>query len=1165
MFGGECMSLQIVTGRAGAGKTTSLIKEVVNHENPVIYIVPEQMTFQMENTLLKTANLVGMMNIQVFSFNRLAWKVMQETGGLARIFLSKSGIEMILRKAVLTEQTNLKIFQRAAMQKGFYGEISALFKELKQSEITVEEFTQFSSDINKSTADKLHDIRLLFNRYESMLEGKYMESEDYLRLLLHSVSKSTYIQHATVVIDGFDTFTEQELSVIGALAEHAAEVKLAMTLPDEFTCKNLDEYNLFQLGKNYLERIMEMAKQSQVDVLPSVYLNGNKRANNKVIQALESLFAEENGRRNNDRYLGEIRGLHVHQANNRRAEAEGIARQIRELVASKQYKYKDIAILTRGAEQYEMLFNRAFKSNEIPYFFDKKRTMADHPFIEFIRSSLEAIQQNWRYENIFQAIRTEFFFDLNEKTYVSRNQADLLENYCIENGIKAKWRWQKKGDWIYQKIKGLTIELAPQTDEELKIQTTINNLRRRIQEPLERLEKAFSKAQTGTDYGTALYAYFEHVNAAKRLELWREQAEKNNLLELAHEHEQAWTAVVGMLDEFVEILGNEKIDFNTFLEVMMTGLDALEFSLLPPTLDQVIVADMDVAKLLRIKVLFVAGLNDGVFPLRKQENGILSEDDRATIAQQGVSIRSGITNHLIEEEQLAYHLFTTASDQLYLSYPAASDDGKLLMESNYLRKIKAYFTNLSEETYLNDPSLLPINEQSKYIRAKESTLSQLTAQLQLYKRGYSVASVWWDAYNYFMENKDWNKLTNQVLGSLFYTNRAKPISTETAAQLFGENIFASVSRMEKFFSCEFQHFAQYGLKLEERAEFKLQAVDMGEVFHSAMEWISNEIERRNQEWGSLTEKECQEVAKAAIHFLAPKIQHEILLSSKRMVYIQYKLEQIIARATHVLNMQAKISAFRPLGLEVDFGIKGELPPMQIQLGKNRELLLQGRVDRIDVAEEEARSFLRIIDYKSSSHDLRLTEVYYGLALQMLTYLDIVVQNAQKLIGKHAEPAGVLYFHMHNQPVQSDQELTDEMIQEELQKNFRMKGLLLDDPVVISLMDKTLAPGKQSSIIPADLKRDGSMSARSKTASKAEFDRMRQFVRNKYREAGNKMMKGSVSINPYHLQDKTPCQFCAFRSVCQFDPSLDSNTYRYLQNESAEQIIQKMKAEEEDER
>ncbi|EAH0810604.1 helicase-exonuclease AddAB subunit AddB, partial [Listeria monocytogenes] len=495
--------------------------------------------------------------------------------------------------------------------------------------------------------------------------------------------------------------------------------------------------------------------------------------------------------------------------------------------------------------------------------------------------------------------------------------------------------------------------------------------------------------------------------------------------------------------------------------------------------------------------------------------------------------------------------------KLFLSYPAADEEGKVLSESNYLRKIKGQFNELNESVYLTDPSLLSDAEQSSYIRSKQATLGLLTSQLQMYKRGYTLSSVWWDAYNSYFENEKESIMAKQVLSSLYYENKTKPLQETTAKNLFGETIHASVSRMEKFFSCEFQHYAQYGLKLEERGHFQLQAVDMGEIFHGAMEWISAELKRNNLDWGNLTEEECKQMAKLAMTFLAPKIQHEILLSSKRMEYIQYKLLQIITRATTVLNEQAKSSAFRPVGLEVDFGLKGDIPPLKIPLQSDSELLLQGRIDRIDMAEQDDRTFLRIIDYKSSSHDLALTEVYYGLALQMLTYLDIVVTNAQKMIGKTAEPAGVLYFHMHNQYVQAEKELSDEAIAKELQKSSKMKGLILSDPVAVSLMDTTLEKGKASTIIPAEIKQNGELSARSRTATRAEFDKMRQFVRHKYQEAGNKILDGAVSINPYKLKERTPCQFCSFRSFCGFDPSLTSNQYRHLANEKAETILTKM--------
>lgn len=1156
MFGGEGMTLQIIAGRSGTGKTTYLMNEVgekiKQNSKTYIFIVPDQMTFQMETNFLNKENLAGMMGTQIFSFSRLAWKILQETGGLSKTFLSKTGIEMVIRKAALDQKEKLKVFSRATSRKGFYSELANLFKEMKQEEVSITDLEESAKMLPTSVNNKVHDISLIYQKYEELLAGKFLENEDYLKLLADKIAESDYLNQTEIIIDGFNSFSKQELTVIEKLMQKCDKLTISLTLNVPEIERGLEEFSMFRASTEAYYSLLETAKLNNIPVEEIKLLLENKRAKTPSLEFLANVW----GQNKFASFQGEITNLNIHQANNKRAEIEGIAREIRELT-SNGYRYKDIAILTRNLGDYDVLCETVMEDYNIPIFIDKKRTMAKHPFIEFIRSSLDAIQFNWKYEPIFQAVKTEFFFDSTEDAADMRRKSDILENYVLENGIQNKWKWEKKGDWIYRKIRGLSINVLPQTDEELNIQNMINEMKNRIVIPLSTLEINLAKAKTGIELALALYHYLEQVQAAEHLEAWRRTAEENGYLELAREHEQAWTSITALLDEFVEVLGEESLELSNFMEIIITGLDALEFSLLPPSLDQVILSDMENAKLLDMKVIFAIGMNDGVMPLRQKDKGILSDQDRESLREQNSNLKPSAKNNIGEEDLIAYKIVSLPSDKLFLSYPVADEEGKVLSESNYLRKIKGQFKNLNEEIYLTDPSLLSDQEQSRYIRSKRAALGLLTSQLQMYKRGYPLSNVWWDAYNSYFDDKKESKNAKQVLSSLYYENKTEALQEATAKGLFGEDIHASVSRMEKFFSCEFQHFAQYGLKLEERAHFQLQAVDMGEIFHAAMEWISEELKRNNLDWGNLTVEECKELAKLAMKFLAPKIQHEILLSSKRMEYIQYKLLQIITRATTVLNEQAKSSAFRPVGLEVDFGLKGDIPPLKIPLQSNRELLLQGRIDRIDVAEEDNRTFLRIIDYKSSSHDLALTEVYYGLALQMLTYLDIVVTNAQKMIGKSAEPAGVLYFHMHNQFVQAEKELTEEELAKEIQKASKMKGLILSDPVAVSLMDTTLENGKSSTIIPAEIKQNGELSARSRTASKSDFDKMRQFVRNKYQEAGNKIIDGAVSINPYKLKERTPCQFCGFRSFCSFDPSLTSNQYRHLTNEKAETILTKM--------
>ncbi len=1160
MFGGEAMSLQFISGRAGSGKTTFLIEQLKKRmlENPSenqILIVPDQMTYQMERFLFKQTGFKGMMNIQVYSFSRVAWRVLQETGGLSRVFLTHSGMEMLVRQVVQEEAGELRLFGKASSKRGFYKELTSLFQELKQYEVELAELKQQSEEANDfAMREKLADISLIYERYQEKLFGKFLENEDYLRLLNEKMDKSPYAQNASIYFDGFDSFSKQEISVISKFMEVANQVQITLTTSKEAVAGQLNDFDMFELTRESLLQIREAANNLGIHEKSLVFLNTNKRLQHPDLTHLEATW----GQSRSAKYEGEISGIRLHQANNRHSELEGIAREVKRLVREENYHFSDCAILVRNMADYEETISSVFRAHKLPYFWDKKRSMAKHPLIEFIRSSLDALKLNWQYETLFQTVRTEFFFPIEKDISIYRKKVDLFENYLLENGIFNRGRFMKSDKWTYRRIRGLETNVQTQTDAELEIEEQINEVRNLIQIPLLFLEDKLHSAKTGKEYAESLFAYLEKLNVAERIELWRARADEEGLLELSREHEQAWHAVINLLDEFVELLGDTVISLDDFIEIIQTGLESMEFSLLPPSLDQFVVTDMEHARLLEEKIVFAIGLNDGVFPKKVGDKGIISDEERETMTNDGIALKPRSYQSLIQEEFIAYRVFTAASDRLYLSYPIADSEGKLLSASNYVRKIKTVFPTLNEELYLSDPSLLSEKEQMEYIAGEMDALGFLTAQLQMYKQGYKIAPIWWDVYNIFIKSK--NKLALQVLASLNYHNDTTRLTEETATELFGDKIHASVSRMEKFFSCEFQHFAQYGLKLEERKTYQLQAVDMGEIFHGAMEWISAQLKERGIDWGALSENDCLTLANQAMTYLAPKLQHEILLSTKRMAYIQYKLLHIILRATNVLNEQAKQSTFRPLGLEVDFGIGKSIPAMKIPLKGERELFLQGRIDRIDYASAEERNYLRIIDYKSSARDLQLPEIYYGLALQMLTYLDIVVTNAKKLVGNDADPAGVLYFHMHNKLVSADSPLDDEILEKELQKSFKMKGIVLGDPLAVTLMDNSIKDGGASLIVPAEIKKDNTLSARSKTASKEDFDSMRHFVRHKYQEAGNKILDGEVTINPYHLKETTPCNFCPFRSVCQFDPGSQSDKYRYLASEKPEVIIQKMREE-----
>ncbi len=1156
------MSVRIVLGRSGSGKTELCLQEIRERltsdptGDPIIYLVPEQMSFLSEYRLATTPGLGGMIRAQVYSFPRLAWRILQETGGFTRYHLTSVGTSMMIRKIIEDKKDQLKIFQRTADKNGFVQQLEQMLIEFKRYAVKPEDLLakQGENSGEQALTEKLHDLELVYRQFEDELFGKYLDSEDYFQLLAEKVPSSDYLKNAEIYIDGFYSFTPLELLIIEQLIKSAKRVTISLPLHQSFKQKGPTELDLFRLTGETYRSLSEMIQVNRFQQEDDVLLTSQHRWNHESLKHLEAEFDSRPTRK----FTGDT-AIHIAEAANRRAEVEGVARKIRSLAREQGFRYRDMAILMRNENDYRDILETVFTDYSIPYFVDQKRTMLNHPLIELIRSSLETILGNWRYEPIFRAIKTDLLFPVGADLNKSREQMDLLENYVLAYGIQGE-KWTRKNRWIYRRIRGLEFSGTAQTDAEQATEQLLNDLRAMVTAPLQRLARRLKKADSGRKLCEAVYLYIEELDIPAKLEEWRIAAEAKGSLVEAREHDQAWNAVIDLFDQFVEIMGDEDVSARQFISILDAGFESMKFSLIPPAIDQVVVANLEKTRLADIKAAFIIGANEGVFPAKVPDEGIFGDDDREILLQEGLKLAPPSKQRLLDENFFAYKAFTTPSELLYVSYPIANEEGKSLIPSTYIKRLGDLFPDHPRHSYSADPSELPELEQLEYTSGENTALSYLAAQLQLKKRHYPVYDFWWDVYDYYMKHPRWRESARKVLSSLFYENTTKQLSEQISQELYGEEIEASVSRMELFNSCAFSHYIQHGLKLRDRQVFRLEAPDIGDLFHAALKHIAETIMTENMSWASLTLDQVQRLAKDAVDTLAPKLQNEILLSSNRHQYIKQKLQNIISRASLIMSDHAKASGFSPIGLELGFGKKGTLPPLSFTLKNGTKMELMGRIDRVDKAEDPSGVYLRVLDYKSSEKELNLTEVYYGLALQMLTYLDIIISHSPQLVGKQADPAGVLYFHVHNPMINATKMLSLDEIEEEILKQFKMNGLLLADENVIQMMDRTLDSGVNSQIISAGFKKDGSLTKASKVASRADFEGLRDFIRNKYVETGNGIISGVVDIDPYKLKDRLPCTFCSFKSVCQFDRALDSNEFRKLAPKDKEDIFSEIKRE-----
>lgn len=1158
------MSLRFMIGRSGSGKSTTCLQEIRASllddpiGAPIIYLVPDQMTFQSEYDLINTPGISGMIRAQVFSFSRLAWRILQETGGISRYHLNNIGINMLLRKIIEARKQELKLFAKVTEKSGFIEHVEQMITEFKRYCVSPAEIEKLKSklDTEKKSqllVDKLSDMQMIYEDIEKYLVHKYIDSEDYLQLLAEKISKSSYLQDAVIYIDGFHSFTPQELLVISKLMKKCQEVTIALTVDTEHEQQLLDK-DLFHMTSSTYAKIYNIAKEMGTKIEKTLIMNKNLR--HQSSPSLEHLEKHIESRPTVQ--FEHVPEISLFQAPNRRIEIEAIAREMIKLVREKDVRYRDIALLIRNSNDYHDLIQTVFTDYEIPFFIDQKKSMLHHPLIEFIRSTLEVFTSNWRYESVFRAVKTDLLCPVKMDLNVWREEMDQLENYVLAYGINGA-KWTSKERFKYRRYRGLEDSTISQTNREQEFENKINDLRQMIVIPLHRLQKRLRKAKTGKEMCEALFQYLEELEIPKKLESLQNKADEAGELHVAREHSQVWNAIIELMDQFVEVLGDEQISLKLFSKIIETGIDSMRFALVPPAIDQVIVANFDRSRLSNVKYTFIVGVNEGVIPAKLSEEGLFSEKDRENLLQLGMELAPGSRTQLLNENFNVYLAFSSPAHHLYISYPLADEEGKALLPSVFIKRLQDVFPMLQTTVLLNEPSELEEERQLDFVANHAMTLPYLVEQLLTWKRSYPISNIWWDVYNHFITNDVWHEKSRHVIDSLFYTNKVKPLKKEISKQLYGNEIIASVSRIEQFNSCPFSHFTKYGLGLKERQIYQLKAPDIGQLFHSGLKMMADLLQEKNIDWRNLTKMQCEQFSSEIVEKLAPMLQHEILLSSNRHHYLKRKLIHIMSKTTSILSEHARLSGFAPIGLELGFGKDEPLPPLSFQLENGGVMSLAGRIDRVDKAESKHGAFLRVIDYKSSHKSLNLTEVYYGIALQMLTYLDVVITHSTSWLGQSASPAGVLYFHIHNPMINSTALLQEDEIENEIFRKFKMEGLMLGDAEVVRMMDQSLESGR-SSVISAGIKNNGEFYAGSQIASEEEFNYLRTHVRNKFKEAGTNILNGVIDISPYKFNHNVSCATCPFKLICQFDESLEGNEYRIIKQEKRDIILNKIRKE-----
>ncbi|MFD0682679.1 MULTISPECIES: helicase-exonuclease AddAB subunit AddB [unclassified Paenibacillus] len=1173
------MALRFVLGRTGSGKSDYCLSSIKDklleapNGRPLILLVPEQATSLAEYALVSSPELGGTLRAQVLSFRRLAWRVMQEVGGTARLPIDGTGKTLLIHKILHKHRDNLQLFHTSTDQMGFIEKIGELFTEFKRYCITADGLadfvanTQLRSNNSILLSDKLQDLQLLYREFESELSKAYLDGEDYLTLLASQLPHSEYVQGAECWIDGFHGFTPQELAVVEGLASLCSSVTMTLTLDKEYRLgQKLNDLDLFHPPARTMLQLQERMDRLQLPLQETLILPSQPPVRFKDSPMLAYMEGAFEQRLKKPYPAGEPAGgktgVRLSAAVSRRAEVEGTARDILRLVRDEGLRYRDIAVTVRNAEGYGDLLGMTFTDFGIPHFFDQKRTVMDHPLVELIRSAMEVILRYWKYEAIFRCTKTGFFLPLSSDenpNNLDRHALDQLENYVLAFGIQGA-RWFDGKPWTYSLRSSLEQPDIEVNEAEAAYLHKINASRKQIAQPLHQFQEEMKKSKTVRSKVETLYRMLTYLKVPERLESWSQAAVHAGNTEKAREHSQVWDRIIDMLDQLVELMDAEEVSAETFAGLLEAGMESIKLGLVPPSLDQVLIGSMDRTRMGSVKHVFVLGVNEGVIPSKMNEESVLSEQERETLTNFGLPMAEGSTRKLLDEQFLIYCAFCTPSICLWLSYPLADEEGKSLLPSDVIRHMKRMFPFVKERLLLNEPtSAMSISEQIDYVEHPGKAMSFLIVQLKQSMRGEPISGVWWAVYNWFIQQPGWQKRLRLMMQSLLYTNEAKSLSSTVSRRLYGDHVLTSVSRMERFVSCPFSQYASHGLRLQERRIYRLEAPDIGQLFHAALSMFAGQVASLGGHWSRLTAEECLSIAGDVVDLLAPRLQSEILFSSKRHHYITRKLKQVVGRAAMMLGEHARRGQFEPIGLEIGFGEGQAIPPLSYILENGVRMDVRGRIDRVDRADTDQGTLLRVIDYKSSPTALHLAEVFYGLSLQMLTYLDVILTHSKEWLGTEAKPAGVLYFHVHNPLLQLKNRISADKADEELRKRFKMRGLVSADAQTALLMDSALAGSSgHSQLIPVAMKADGSFYKSSSVVDDGQWNVLRSYVRGAIKGIGSSMTGGNVDIEPYRMGTEAACTFCSYKPVCQFDSQFEANQFKVLKPLGKDRAMELMK-------
>ncbi|WP_025728626.1 PD-(D/E)XK nuclease family protein [Atopobacter phocae] len=1131
-----------------------------NEQKEQIVLVPEHIKFNAEKEMIQQLNenkqVSASFHTKVFSISRFIWSLLQGNDILNQPLPTSSVEHLIMAQSLLIVESDLTVFKGQVHFQEFIKLCLDLYHEFEAGQI---DFNQLSWAEDRPELiflkDKIHDLKKIFETFNQLKPSQLNEQEilfDAAKKAIQQLAEQNKLPQ-TVYISHFFRFSALEQDFILSLAQSTQVfVYLPVGLNVTSTSEALDYFNGYWPALNTLHLLqMDCPKYHLTCQIENIQ---ETTIHHPLAEQWLTLFSSINDEQQTLTTSLEVEWL---EGDTYEKEWLAILQSINELVHHKNYRYKDIVVMTRDLSRYKELIQQTVQQRQIPIFIDEPEAMDQHPLHEMIQSLERMLQPYWTGQDLIRLLRSErwlptYFKDWSLEKW--RQLVDSVETIVLALGIDQRFPLivdQFKNEELIRNVfRGKTDDWFDLFEQHYK----------KLIEAIEQIREHFYSAQSLEEMTGLFYEWMQKDNVQLCTDFWRENALKEGQLELAQHEEQAWQLLINILDEFMTYHTTNQLDANRFFELIKIAFETNHYQLVPSRVDQVVVTSIDAVQFSSSPIVFIMGLDQHSLPRMGQSISLLDNRERENLSQQLRNDTASTPRFKpLKKETVATEPFifaralSIATDYLFLSYSSHDVNHQPIDRSPYVMqlmdclKIERKITNRTHLFHEEDIFRLFIDELS------------------------------------MINLIDWNASESQAKSELIelntWHNLPESIGVDLATALYGKDLYLSVSRLENYYKDPYNYFLNYGLKLKERQLFEITQLEKGQVFHDVMERVWNKVTQHPQaDWSIITMEHLTQ----SIHEELNQANHPILKMYDKTPYLKHVKERLSLNLHHlfqyILNTQQQLVTHDSF-TEQSFERRHQtdqnkllIPSLQYEVpiqNEKRLIQVRGRIDRLELFEVNQQPYALITDYKSGNKTLNIRDIINGTNLQVMTYLNAIKQVT--INNRSIKPLGALYQSLKLNLLKQNEAFNENQLIDfsKIANAMKPKGYVLQNIDVLTDLHRDKTAASQSDLLPYKFKKEWEQftgreedeqaaafnKQSSHTLTTAEFELLMKYTEWLIEQAAKDILSGHLQFAP--LADTKyidTIKSGKYHSITWFDPLFDNNQYRPLEKRSDSQKL-----------